>query len=264
LPQFGGVVPAGPPTASITTEGILDLVEMHMPNSESPTLNDLGTSLWATTTESGHKAIENLLAALATSQKGIRSVQVDLRMVTLPPEEAIAFVNAVGPAAEEAILKIAAMNDAAKTSIRCDNHSIATIASGLKRTYVVNATPVVGGDSPTSRSIGYRPETEEILLGLFGRIRPRLDDKGERARIELALQLTSGEQPEEIRAANYTDGGIIDRLELEISSLETTVAATENQWTLAGITALTNPGSPLTSGEALAHMVTLVRWKEVK
>ena len=156
------------------------------------------------------------------------------------------------------------MNDAAKTSIRCNNHQIATIASGLKRTYVVNAIPVVGGDSPPSRSIGYQSQTEEILLGLFGRVRPRLDFKGERARIEVALQLTSGQPPEKIGAANYTDGAVIDRLELEITSLETTVAASENQWTLAGITALTKPESPLTSGEALSHMVTIVRWKTVQ
>ena len=268
LPQFG--LGGGGPvntrsTSVIYAHDILDLIEVHLPKSiaETTTLSVLGSSMWATTTQPGHQAIEQILRTLSEAQNKSRSIQVDIRMVTLTPEASVAFTKAIGDKAKQAAIGIAELPGTAKVSVRCDNYEIASISSGIKRSYVVNATPVVGGDSP-SRSIGYQPQTEEILLGLTGRVRPRADEKGVQGRIDVSIQLTSGPEPEEIAAANYTDGGIIDRVELEVSTLSTTITAPANQWTLAGVTALTDPASPLTGGAALSHMVTVIRWMEVK
>ena len=260
LPQFGSA-PGDFGVTAVTVDDVVLLLNTHLNKPDSFRFSVLGTSLWVTATEDGHNTIQDMLKMLGDSQKNQRSLKIDLRMVTLSPEDSDKFVNATGAEATGAIAKLAAASDAAKVMLRCDNHRIGSISSGLKRSYVVGATPVVGAELTSTRSVGYQTRTQEYLLGLFGRVRPRVENGADQGRIQLSIQLTSGPEPEKIEAADLAEGRI-DRVELEMSTLETTVAAKANEWTLAGVSALTQPGSGLTAGQALSHMVTLVRWSE--
>lgn len=107
----------------------------------------------------------------------------------------------------------------------------------------------------------HRPETNSPLLGLFGRIKPEIDADKTSGRIHIGVQLASG--PEEVLSATFGTGQTVDRVELEVAQLESSIATAPNKWTLAGSVALTSPTSSSTSGEAFPHLAVLVRWSVV-
>lgn len=223
---------------------------------EGGCISVLGTSLWITQTASGHDAVAGLLKMLREATGDRSTIQVDVRMIEIESDAAIQIHDA----SAEMLEQLAMSKEAMMLSLRCENYHSAKVSAGLRRTYVVSVMPVVGGDGLEvgSRSVGYRPVTESHLLGIFGNVRPMIESGKSSGRIQMSIGLSSG--PEEVAQANFSDDVTIDRVEIESTELNVTVTTAPNQWTIAGVSTVTNPTSSLTAGQALPHMLTVVRW----
>jgi hypothetical protein len=223
-------------------------------------LSALGRTLVVTHDASAHKKIASLLSALNDSQDDSTMVTVEIRILDISSESPTraALADAQQGHAESLSL-LADAEDAAHVSIRCANHRGTQIASGLKRSFVVNLTPVVGGEMATShRSTGYRPEVQSFLLGLYGAVRPDVSADQKSARLDLQIRLASS--PEEVKPSLFADNLSIDRVDIGMTELYTVVQSAPNQWTVAGVVASVSPHSPIVSGEVLNHQAILVRW----
>lgn len=225
-------------------------------------LSIVGSMLIVTHTAAVHDRVGGLLQALRQGGKNSPNVQVDVRVVEIASEQGTAAVLANA----ETIEKLASDPSAARLTIRCGNNRVATVSSGLRRSYVVSLTPVVGSNGAiaavASRDVAYRPETASLLLGMFGRIKPEIEEDQKSGRLHLGIRLASG--PEEVVSATFGTGQSIDRVELETAELETAIVTPAETWTLAGNVAVTDPTSKITSGAALPHLAVLVRWKVVQ
>ncbi|QEF97258.1 hypothetical protein Mal15_12970 [Stieleria maiorica] len=224
-------------------------------------LSIVASMMIVTHTEATHTKVAEFLELLRVGNHTSPTIQVDVRIVEVASDQSVSDLTKD----LESLEALANDSSAARLSLRCDNHRVATVSSGLRRSYVVSLTPVVGSngsiDVTTGNQTAYRPETYSPLLGLFGRIKPEVDAEGKSGRIHLGIQLASG--PEEVVAATFGTGQSIDRVELETAQLATSIATAANTWTLAGSVAVTSPTSSITSGEALPHLAVLVRWQAV-
>ncbi|WP_286177746.1 hypothetical protein [Stieleria mannarensis] len=265
----GGVSPHRLPSR-MTREALEHLVLDHLSDEDTRwleldgdggKLSIVASMMIVTHTQAVHTRVSELLELLRVGNNTSPTIQVDVRVIEVASDQSVSDLTKDQPALE----KLAEDSSAARLSLRCDNHRVATVSSGLRRSYVVSLTPVVGSngtiDVMTGNQTAYRPETYSPLLGLFGRIKPEVDAEGKSGRIHLGIQLASG--PEEVVAATFGTGQSIDRVELETAQLATSIATAANNWTLAGSVAVTNPTSSITSGEALPHLAVLVRWQAV-
>ncbi|PAY20152.1 hypothetical protein CKO51_07840 [Rhodopirellula sp. SM50] len=255
----------------MTREALEQVVLDHLSDDDTEWLNIDGAGgklsivasmMIVTHTQAVHTRVTQLLDLLRVGNNTSPTVQIDVRIVEVGSEQ-----SATALASDAASLeKLANDSSAARLSLRCDNHRAAKVSSGLRRSYVVSLTPVVGSngsiDVTTGNQTAYRPETYSPLLGLFGRIKPEIDADGKKGRLHLGIQLASG--PEEVVSATFGTGQSIDRVELETAELATSIATDADTWTLAGSVAVTSPTSSITSGEALSHLTVLVRWQVVK
>ncbi|WP_372896616.1 hypothetical protein [Stieleria sp.] len=281
LPQLAGGMgggmggmPGPSPTylpSRMTREALEQVVLDHLSDDDTAWLNIDGAGgklsivasmMIVTHTQAVHTRVTQLLDLLRVGNNTSPTVQVDVRIVEVGSEQ-----SATALASDAASLeKLANDASAARLSLRCDNHRVAKVSSGLRRSYVVSLTPVVGSngtiDVNTGNQTAYRPETYSPLLGLFGRIKPEIDADGKKGRLHLGIQLASG--PEEVVAATFGTGQSMDRVELETAELATSIATVADKWTLAGSVAVTSPTSSITSGEALSHLAMLVRWHVVE
>jgi len=225
-------------------------------------LSVVGSMMIVTQTAAAHAKVVQLLELLRMGNNTSPTVQVDVRIVEVTSDQPVSDLTSD----IKSIEKLANDTSAARMSLRCDNHRIAKVSSGLRRSYIVSLTPVVGSngtlESQPNREIAYQPVTYSPLLGLFGKIKPEINADGKQGRIHLGIQLASG--PEEVISATFGTGQSIDRVELETAQLSTSIATDANTWTLAGSVAVTNPTSSITSGEALSHLAVLVRWTVVE
>lgn len=273
LPQFGGMAGGGMGGGGMmmnqlpdrmTREALELILTTHLDrpgidwvdtSGEGGTLSIVGSIMVVTQTPAVHLSIDAMLDALRAGNRTTPTVQVDIRVVELEAGKEL-------PDASQ-FESIASDDSAARMTLRCDNHRIAKISAGLRRSYVVSLTPVVGGNdqlaSGGSSRTGYQPVTVSPLLGLFGKVKPEIDENQLAGKIHLALELASG--PEEVLTSTFGNGTTIDRLEIESARVETAVRAASKTWTLAGVVAISDPTSTLTSGEALPHIAVLVRWQ---
>lgn len=277
LPQLAGGMAGMPGSAQtslpsrMTREALEQVVLDHLSDDdtrwlhidgEGGKLSIVASMMIVTHTQAVHARLVELLDLLRVGNNTSPTVQVDVRIVEVGSEQS-ATVLATDAASLE---KLANDASAARLSLRCDNHRVAKVSSGLRRSYVVSLTPVVGSngtiDVNTGNQTAYRPETYSPLLGLFGRIKPEIDADGKKGRLHLGIQLASG--PEEVVAATFGTGQSMDRVELETAELATSIATVADRWTLAGSVAVTSPTSSITSGEALSHLAMLVRWHVVE
>ncbi|PNY37461.1 hypothetical protein C2E31_08050 [Rhodopirellula baltica] len=254
----------------MTREALKDIVLNHVNGPDAPwnemvgsggELSLVGPLLIVTHTPEVHQRIANLLELLIDADATTPSIQLDIRFVQLEPSATESLTDA----SSEKLKAIAADDSAARITLRCDNHRAVEIASGLKRSYIVSLTPVVGSSDLQSAfptNVAYRPETETVLLGLFGKVIPDVDVSGESARIRMGIEMASA--PEEVLATNFGNGQTTDRIEIESAKLETSITVDANEWTVAGTVALTNAQSIVQTGEALQHLTILVHWKIVK
>ena len=272
----GGGLGGGPAQSlsnGMTREALEQLVYDHVADNETPwtsidgeggALSIVASMMIVTHTPEVHAKIVQLLDALRIGNKTSPTVQVDLRIVEVAADQSVTLLAADAKSVEQ----LAADKSAARLSLRCDNHRVANVSSGLRRSYVVSLTPVVGSNAGIDagghrdNSIGYRPVTYSALLGLFGQIKPEIADDQQSGRIHLGIELTSG--PEEVATTTFGTGQSVDRLEIESARLETSIATIADTWTLAGSVAVCDPTSTITSGEALPHLAVLVRWKPVQ
>ena len=275
---FGGGMGAAAMTAADYTAGIDlgsliivimdstsgDNVKWMQNDGEGGRISTVGSMIVVTHTPAVHAQVDDLLAALRAGRNTSPTVQVDVRVIEIAADQAVPTLET--ESAE--IAKLASDSSSAKMSLRCENHRVASVSSGLRRSYVVSITPVVGDNvgSDSSgfqdRNIGYQPVTSSQLLGLFGRIKPEIAADAKSGRIHLGVELASG--PEEVLSTAFGTGQSIDRMEIETARLETTIATNVEQWTLAGTVAVTGSTTGITSGEAMPHIAVLVRWKPVK
>lgn len=248
----------------MTREALEDILLVHLDRpgidwvdtaGEGGSLSIVGPLLIVTQTPPVHQLINGILEALRAGNRTSSAVQVDIRVVELAAGEKL-------PESSQ-LESIAADDSAARITLRCDNHRIAKISAGLRRSYVVSLTPVVGGNDELSSGggakMGYQPVTVSPLLGLFGKVKPEIDENKLAGKIHLAIELASG--PEEVLTTTFGNGTTIDRLEIESARVETSVRSSANAWTLAGVVAVSDPSSNLTSGQALPHVAVLVRWQ---
>ena len=217
-------------------------------------VSSIGNSLVVSNTAEVHSQVEALLKLLR-DQRQSTPLQVDVRVIEI--NDSLPDVNEL---TREALDSMASDETAARLTLRCNNHQSSKVSAGLRRSYVVSITPVVGGLSGegSSRTSAYQPVTESILLGLFGHIRPDMAKDRKTAMIHMGIELAAA--PEEVASTSFGTGESIDRLEIESARLETSVEAASQSWTLAGLVAVANPNSIVKSGEALPHLAVLVRW----
>lgn len=280
LPQFGGGMGGGGlggfaggggfgggtsslQRAPVTLAALIDLIYEHVDaghdtweavSGDGGKISSIGNSLVVTNTVEVHSQVEMLLKLLR-EQRQLTPMQVDVRVVEV--EGQLPDANALTPAALEAM---ADDQSAARLTLRCNNHQSSKVSAGLRRSYVVSITPVVGGFSEeTSRSSAYQPVTESVLLGLYGHVRPDLGKDKTSATIHMGIELAAA--PEEVTSSTFGTGESIDRMEIESATLETSVDASSDVWTLAGLVAVSDPTSIVKSGQALPHVAVLVRWQ---
>jgi hypothetical protein len=256
---------------SITVDLLVDLVREHLHDDQTSWMNIDGAGgvisaaesmLIVTHRAAVHKRVEAFLQMLRSGQQTSPTVQIDLRIIEVTSEQAAKLDS-------EPVANLASLADgssAARLSLRCNNHRVASVSSGLRRSYVISVTPVVGGNpgvskpaSAGSSNIGYQPVTIAPLLGLFGKVKPEINEDGKRGTLHLGIELASG--PEEILSTTVGSGQTIDRLEIASARLETSVPADVDTWTPAGTVAMTDPTSGITSGAALPHLIVLARWQ---
>lgn len=227
-------------------------------------LSIVASMMIVTQTEDVHAKLVQLLEALRVGNDTSPTVQVDVRIVEIASDQSVSALTVDA----KAIAQLADDLSAARLSLRCDNHRIARVSSGLRRSYIVSLVPVVGSNaglnsnSTHKNHFAYQPITHSTLLGLFGKIKPEIDQDQKSGRIHLGIELASG--PEEVISATFGTGQSVDRIEIETARLETSVASSPDTWTLAGSVAVCDPTSGITSGEALPHLAILVRWKVVE
>ena len=256
----GGGYSLGP--SAVTIGSLTDLLIQHVKVGEDETweelggegrISNIGNALVITNTAEAHAGVEALLK-LVREQRQATPMHVDVRVVELT--DSVPDIAAIKP---EMLSTMASDPSAARLTLQCNNHQSSKVSAGLKRSYVVSITPVVGGESVDGGgSSAYQPVTESVLLGLFGHIRPDLSQDKKTAMIHLGIELAAG--PEEVTSTSFGNGESIDRMEIESAKLETSVKAVGETWTLAGIVAVANPNSIVKSGEALPHLAVLVRW----
>lgn len=286
LPQFGGGEGGfgggggGPAAASpslpdrMTREALETLLYDHLSDDETSwmsidgiggNLSIVASMLIVTQTEDVHTRLVQLLDALRVGSNTSPTVQVDVRITEVASDQTVSALTADAKLIEQ----LADDKSAARLSLRCDNHRVAKVSSGLRRSYIVSLVPVVGGNAGIAASSGnrqhsfaYQPVMQSVLLGLYGKIKPDISEDQQTGRIHLGIELASG--PEEVMSATFGTGASVDRVEIETARLETSIAAGADQWTLAGSIAVTNPNSGITSGDALPHLAILVRWKVIQ
>lgn len=288
LPQFGGMGGGGiggggmgfasggfhaRPGEGVTQMALAEILYSHLSDEKTKwidqdgdggSLTSIASMLIVTHTPDVHVRVEQLLEALRAGKKTSPTVLVDVRLLEVAADQPVTDATLDPKVVEQ----LAADQSAARLSLRCDNHRMATVSSGLRRSYVVSLTPIVGDNvaEPMThyegRGAAYQPVTHSALLGLFGNIKPEIAEDQKTGRIHLGIELASG--PEEVISTTFGTGQSIDRMEIESARLETSVAAAADAWTLAGSVAMCDPTSGITSGEALSHIVVLVRWQAVK
>lgn len=225
------------------------------------TLTRVGDQLGIYQTLSAHARIESLLEELRRRLASQRSVEVELRLVTIDPQQA----RDLSQADEQAWNDLASHEQAVHLSVRCRDGQRASIAAGVRRSYIVKAVPVVGGNVQSENSTAYSPIVITPLVGVYGQILPQVMQRPEgdlsaySAEIDLGIILANA--PGEVASAVYGTGETIDRLELQTAELETSLVATENEWVLAGVTAMTDGTSNITAGEVLPHLAVLAKWR---
>lgn len=221
----------------------------------------VGVMMIVTHTSEVHARLFKFLDALRMGRNSSPTVQVDVRIVEVASDQTVSALTVDAKAIET----LANDSSAARMSLRCNNHRVAKVSSGLRRSYVVSIRPVVGSnglaDGQRQRESAYQPVTSSLLLGLFGKIKPDIALDQKTGRIHMGIRLASG--PEEVVAATFGTGQSIDRVELETAELETSIQTVADRWTLAGSVAVTDPTSTITSGVALSHLAILVRWTAV-
>lgn len=232
------------------------------------TIHRVGHLLGINQTPAAHAKIEAVFEELRRRIASQRSVEVQLRLVTVEPQQA----NGLSQAGEEAWNELAAREQAIHLSVRCLDGQRASIAAGVRRSYVVKIVPVVGAAveqaTQSDPSIGYSPIVITPLVGVYGQILPQVMQRAEsdlskqRAEIDLGIVLASA--PSEVTSAAFGTGQTIDRLELQTAELETSIVATENQWTLAGVAVVTDGTSNITAGDVLPHLAVLAKWTQAE
>ncbi|MEM6471497.1 MAG: hypothetical protein AAF802_18185 [Planctomycetota bacterium] len=258
---MGGPIPGPEPT--LTAEALSALITDHVaPNTwlalgGDGDLTIIGSSMVISQTAGTHEKVEQFLELLRKARGSSVSVDIDIRVVEVAVDSALDQLTK----SEENLAEIASDPSAGKLRLRCSNRQIASMSSGLKRSYIVSITPVVGGDSKTMADahIAYQPVSESVLLGMRGKVQPIIPSDGTSGRIHLGVSIASG--PEEVLKAEFGTGQSIDRLELEMATLETSIETEPDRWTLAGTIAVSDPTSSITGGEALPHLLVLVKWK---
>ncbi|WP_203546955.1 hypothetical protein [Roseiconus lacunae] len=253
----------------MTREALKDVIITHVSgdtfkwmetSGEGGDLSIVGPLMIVTQSEEAHQKIAALLDLLKAGSNPSPTIQLEIRLVQIEAGQTKALSNAT----TENLVKLANEAHAARISLRCDNHRIAEIASGLRRSYVMSLTPVVGSNDVhiASRSSAYRPEIQTTLLGLFGRVKPAIAADGKQGRIQLGIQMASA--PEEVLSATFGTGQTTDRVEIETATLETTVSVDADKWTMAGTVAITDATSIVQSGQALPHVAILMQWTVVE
>ena len=260
---FAGGMP-GPLPPKSRIDQLADLVIAHTESPEhsweayggSGVLTAHDTSLVVTQTPAGQRAVGDLLESLRAAAGRSTPVLVELRVVAVPPPKPTDKL-AGGQAIDAAAL--AGGPGAQGVTLLCRSSRIVEIQSGLRRTYTVNVTPVVGGVGVPDRSIGYQAVTETFLLGLMGRLSVQPNAAGDAATVKLGVRLTLG--PEQVEATEFADGLTYDRVDIDTTELRTQLAAPAGQWTVAGILPSEAIASPSTEPELMAnHAAFLLRW----
>ncbi len=261
----GGMVAAQEFPQTMTQTALSELITMHVEPNEwvqlggEGSLSIVGSMMIISQTDAVHAEVDQFLSLLRKSMGSETSVEVDVRVIELAADANLGEA----PTTADQLSKLASDPSAARLSLRCNNHQVSQVSSGVRRSYVVSITPVVGGNDQVSggRGTAYQPTTTSLLLGMRGKIQPDIATDQKTGRIHMGIALASG--PEDVVSANFGTGQTIDRVELEIAELETAVVASVDQWTLAGTVAVCDPTTNITSGQALPHLVVLVKWKLV-
>lgn len=271
LPQFigmgGGHQPMLP--TLMTRDALKALAIAHLSDQETEwretagiggSLSIVGSIMVVSHTEEVHQRLADLLEAIRKVKTSTPTIQLDVSVVQLDPDQ----IESVVKADTTQLATLAASETAARLTIRCDNHQTVEICSGLRRSYVMSITPVVGGasiDTPRHSNSAYQPKIETVLLGLLGKMKPDITEDGKSGRISLGIELASA--PEEVASVTFGSGETTDRIEIETARLQTSVAVDPNQWTVAGSVTVTDSQSILDSGAAFPHLAVLIHWKPV-
>ncbi|MEL6896484.1 MAG: hypothetical protein AAFP90_10310 [Planctomycetota bacterium] len=239
---------------------IVNLLTDHvLPQSASDSqmmISIFNDSLVVSATNPMQQKVATLLKTLQATERRLPSVNVELRMIPFESGSASSTSNL-----QDRVAAFTKEPSKVEFTLRIDNHQTASISSGLRKTFVTSVVPVVGSDGGpeyTTRNVGYQPQLQTVLLGLFGSVGVAVDDDGSKARIKLDVSLTSA--PEETQQLEVTENISIDRVEIQTGTIDTTVRCQPDQWTLAGVVASVPAGSAVKEGPALEQMAVLLRW----
>lgn len=209
-------------------------------------------SLVVTHNAEAHRLVAELLEALRTRDMDASTLLIEVRIAEVAggnDSADISKLNATDLALNPSSLGV---------TLRCRGNRTVETMSGLRRSFIVNLTPVVGGNGieTADRGIGYRAETQTLLLGLLARVSAQIESPS-KARLRLGLRLTNG--PEEVEMSEFANGLSIDRVNILTTQLQTELTAPQGEWTVAGIVPLDGM-QILDEDGSVAHTAFLVRW----
>ncbi|WP_417747075.1 hypothetical protein [Rosistilla oblonga] len=216
--------------------------------------------LLARATLRGHDELADVLQMLREKSQASPTMEIAMRLVPIDPNTAIDS-SSLKPTDIEAL---AATKNAISATVRCGNGRTGSIASGARRSFVISAVPVVGasGSSDSNgRNVGYTPRVITPMVGLVGKVRPviKVASHGQPRAAQLDIGIAYSVGADEILSATFGTGQTIDRIDLTAMEFESQLSAVENQWTLAGVSTITDG-----NGAQEGLMAVLVQWREAR
>jgi hypothetical protein len=197
-------------------------------------------------TQAVHEEIEALLANLRAASPGLRVVAIRAVWLQLDLKQFDQLMHSK-PGQERGIDRRALYEMARKTkgylgAITCLSGQTVHVASGRSRTAITGAVPVVGD------ALGYQPMVSQPQAGALLQITPQLLPNTQGAMLDLCSSVTrAADKPETVRF--YSDdprggkngdknaptrGLTLDRVNMVVSQLATTVKVPLNEPTLVG------------------------------
>ncbi|QDV70186.1 hypothetical protein Poly24_39050 [Rosistilla carotiformis] len=216
--------------------------------------------LLARATLRGHEELADVLQMLREKSQASPTMEIAMRLVPIAPDAAIDSSSLKATEIEA----LAAAKNAISATVRCGNGRTGSIASGARRSFVISAVPVVGANGSSDsngRNVGYTPRVITPMIGLVGKVRPVLKEAPEgqprTALIDVGIAYSVGS--DEILSATFGTGQTIDRIDVTAVEFESQLSVVENQWTLAGVSTISDG-----NGAQEGLMAVVIQWREAR